>query len=161
VFNTRTEERQLPISLFYSYAHSDEDLRVKLEKHLALLKRQNVISTWHDRKIEAGSEWKTQIDVHINHAQIILLLVSPDFIASDYCYDVELKQALERHKKGLAQVIPIILRPVHWQDAPFSQFQALPTDAKPITLWSNEDSAFLSVAQGIRRAVESLTKAAL
>ena len=141
--------------LFYSYAHSDERLRNALEKHLAIMKRQGLIEGWHDRKIVAGSEWKDQIDEHLNSAGIILLLVSADFLASNYCYDIEMTRAIERHEAGEAIVIPVILRPCDWKDTPFSKLQALPKDAKPVTTWSNRDEAFLDVARGIRAAVQS------
>src|SRR5260370_19839659 len=110
-----------PITLFYSYAHEDELLRNELEKHLSLLRRQSLITEWHDRQILAGEEWAHDIDQHLEVASIILLLVSPDFLASDYCYDVEIQRALERHRRGEARVIPIILRPVDWHVAPFAR----------------------------------------
>jgi TIR domain-containing protein len=146
------------ISIFYSYAHEDERLRKKLEKHLALLQNQGLITTWYDRKISAGTEWTSEISSRLDAAQIILLLVSPSFLASKYCYGSEMTRALERHNAGTARVIPIILRPVYWEGAPFSKLQALPTDAKPITGrgWRNIDEAFADVAQGINRAVEEL-----
>lgn len=144
------------VELFYSYAHEDEKLREQLEKHLVILKRQGVIQDWHDRKIGAGTEWKGQIDAHLNSAGVILLLISADFLASDYCYDIELKRAMQRHEAGEARVIPVILRPVDWQGAPFGKLQALPKDAKPVTSWTKRDEAFANVAQGIRAAVEEL-----
>lgn len=147
-----------PIELFYSYAHKDEALREELEKHLSLLKRQGYITTWHDRRIIAGQEWASEIDAYLNTAKLILLLVSPDFMASDYCYDVEVRRAVERHQQREAFVIPIILRSVDWQDAPFGKLQALPKDAKPIKSWTDQDEAFLSVATGIRKAVEEITR---
>ena len=104
-----------PIEVFFSYSHEDEELRDQLEKHLAILKRQGVITGWHDRKIGAGTEWKDQIDEHLESAQVILLLVSADFLASDYCYDRELKRAMERHEAGEAREIPVILRSVDWK----------------------------------------------
>lgn len=103
------------VNLFFSYSHKDESLRDQLETHLSLLKREGVINAWHDRQIGAGREWAGEVDVQLKSAQIILLLISSDFLASDYCYDVELKAALERHNSGEARVIPIILRPVDWQ----------------------------------------------
>ena len=113
-----------PTEVFFSYAHEDEPLSRELVKHLGVLKRQGVIRDWHDRKITAGTEWKGQIDQHLNSAGVILLLVSPDFIASDYCYDIEMKRALERHDKGEARVIPVILRPVDgWHAAPFGKLR--------------------------------------
>ncbi len=144
------------IEIFYSYAHEDEALRKELEKHLALLQRQGYISGWNDRSISPGSNWEQEINTHLNTAQIILLLVSSDFLASDFCYSVEMKRALERHGTKEARVIPIILRPCDWKDALFSKLQVIPTDAKPITKWQNQDDAFLDVAEGIRKAVKEL-----
>jgi hypothetical protein len=115
-----------------------------------------LITTWHDRKIGAGTEWENEISTYLNMAQIILLLVSPSFLASEYCNGNEVKRALERHENGTARVIPIILRPLYWAGTPFSKLQALPTGAKPITKWHNVDDAFADVVQGIHKAVEEL-----
>jgi hypothetical protein len=139
--------------LFYSYSHRDEELRAELEKHLSLLRRSGHISEWHDRRLEPGTEWKGEIDEHLRRAQIILLLISADFLASDYCYDIEMKVALERHDRGEAVVIPVILRPVDWMSAPFARLQGLPKDARPITTWANRDEAFADVARVIREVV--------
>ena len=128
----REPEREMRVlTLFYSYSHKDETLRNELETHLKLLQRQNLISTWHDRKITAGAEWAGQIDRNLEAAEIILLLVSADFIASDYCYDKEMKRALERHEAGSARVILVILRDVDWHSAPISKLQALPKEGGP------------------------------
>ena len=145
-------------SLFYSYSHKDERLRDGLADHLALLKRQGILTEWYDRKIAAGDEWAQSIDKHIEQADIILLLVSANFIASDYCWGKEVERALERYEAGEARVIPIVLRPVDWTGAMFGKLQALPKNAKPITLWSNRDLAWLDVAKGIRAEVEALVK---
>jgi TIR domain-containing protein len=118
------------VKIAVSYSHRDERLRQALETHLSLLQRQGFIKVWHDRLIDAGTEWREQIDEHFESADLILLLVGPDFLASDYCYDVELKRALERHEARTVEVVPIILRPVDWYDAPFSKLQALPRDGK-------------------------------
>ena len=128
-----------------------------MEEALALLKRQGLISDWHDRKIGAGDEWKGAIDKNLEEAQVILLLVSASFIASDYCWDIELKRAIERHDRGEARVIPIILRPCVWNTSPFGKLQALPKDAKPIVEWRPRDAGFKDVAQGIWRAIEEMT----
>jgi len=144
------------IRLFYSYSHKDEKLREQLVNHLSLLKRRGVISNWFDRRIGAGTEWKDQIDRNIELAQIILLLVSPDFLASHYCYDIEMTCAMQRHKNKEARVIPVILRPCDWPDAPFGVLQALPKDAKPVTTWSNRDEAWLDISQGIRLACQEI-----
>jgi tetratricopeptide (TPR) repeat protein len=144
------------VEVFYSYAHEDASLRDTLEKHLSLLHRQGVISQWHDRQITAGTNWAQAVDEHLERASVILLLISADFLASDYCYGIEMKRALERHQANEAHVIPILLRWVDWKDAPFAHIQALPTDAKPITAWHNRDEAFTDVAAGIRRVIEDL-----
>lgn len=145
-----------PLELFYSYSHKDEPLRDELETHLAMLKNEGVIRGWHDRQIPPGQEWDEKIDEHLNSADIILLLASPDFLASSYCYGIEVTRAMERHEAGAARVIPVILRPCEWQRAPFSKLQALPTGTIPITRWPDRDEAFLNVAEGIRRAVVEL-----
>jgi TIR domain len=145
-----------PIELFYSYAHSDERLRKRLETHLSALRQQGVITEWHDRKIVVGTDWKQSIDTHLMTATVILLLISPDFLASDYCYGVEMQRSLARHAKGDACVIPVILRPVDWQGTPFAHLQCVPTDARPVTTWTNRDEAFRNVAAAIRMAIEQL-----
>src|SRR2546423_49301 len=106
------------VQVFYSYAHEDERLLHKLNGHLSSLRREDKIAIWYDRDIRAGSDWEHSIDAHLNTADIILLLISSDFIASDYCYSVEVQRALERHHMGEACVIPIILKPVDWQNTP-------------------------------------------
>ena len=145
-----------PVKLFYSYSHKDEALRKKLNNHLAILEKQGLIDGWHDRKIMAGSEWEGEIDKHLKEADIVLLLVSDNFIASNYCYDIEVKLAVERHNRGDAVVIPVILKPVDWSGAPFGKLQALPTDGKPITKWTNRDDAFKDIATGIRVRLQSI-----
>jgi TIR domain/CHAT domain len=147
-----------PIDVFIAYSHQDEDLRAKLVVHLAGLKRQGKIAAWYDREIEAGSEWEAQLKAKLESAPVILLLISANFLASDYCYDTEMKRAIERHKLGTALVIPIILRPCDLDGSPFMTIQALPKDLRPITQWEDQDAAFVDVVKGIRRAVESLPK---
>lgn len=147
-------------SVFFSYSHVDEGLRDQLEKQLAMLRRQGVIETWHDRRIGAGAEWEAEIDRHVDADDIILLLVSPDFLASDYCYDREMLRAMERHETGEAIVIPVILRPCDWHAAPFGKLQAVPKDGKPVTLMPDRDSALLEVAQAVRAAAKRFSTAA-
>ena len=136
-----------------SYSHKDEPLRDQLETHLAMLKREGVIDVWHDRRIPAGDEIDHRISEKLEQAHVVLLLVSPDFLASPYCFDVELRRAMQRHAARNARVIPVILRPCDWHSAPFGKLAALPTDGKPITRWPDRDDAFLDVVKGIRRAV--------
>ncbi|HTK07157.1 MAG TPA: FxSxx-COOH system tetratricopeptide repeat protein [Ktedonobacteraceae bacterium] len=145
-----------PIEVFFSYANADELLCKELEKHLSLLRRNGLITTWHKRQIIAGTDWARVLDRHLNIASIILLLVSSDFLASDYCYGVEMEQAMKRHDAGEARVIPVILRPCDRKSAPFGKLQALPSNNIPITLWSNQDAAFADVAQGIREALRDI-----
>jgi hypothetical protein len=146
------------LELIVSYSHKDEALKNELLIHLSPLRREGVIRNWHDRDIDAGTEWKTEIDSHFKTADIILLLVSPDFINSDYCYDVEMKRALERHDAGECRVIPIFLRACDWKGTPFGKLQGLPDDAIPVvsTQWGSRDDALLRVSQGIRRVAEKL-----
>ena len=146
--------RKQPIKVFYSYAHRDEEHRDELETHLALLNREGLIAEWHDRRIPPGTEWEQEINDALESADLILLLVSSNFLASDYCYGKELACAMERHEKRDALVIPIIVRPVSWSMAPFSKLQALPKDAVPVTTWDNIDRAWENVADGIRRAIQ-------
>jgi TIR domain/NACHT domain len=148
--------RNNPLTLFYSYTHEDEMLCQELDRHLRLLQRRGIISAWYDRKIVPGTDWSKDIDYHLNQASVILLLVSSDFLASDYCYQVEMQRALERHQSGEARVIPILLRPVDWHEAPFAHLQSLPRNAQPVTLWDNQDAAFRDIAEGIRTTVEDL-----
>lgn len=141
-------------TVFFSYSHADEALRDQLEKQLSALKRQGVIETWHDRRIGAGPEFAKAIDEHVNRDDIILLLVSSDFIASDYCYDIEMKRALERHDAGQAEVIPVILRACDWHGTPFGKLTATPPDGKPVTQYADRDQALLEVAKAVRGAAE-------
>lgn len=144
------------ITLFFSYAHRDEELRDELEINLATLKRQGVIDTWHDRRIVAGENLDHVTSAQLEAADIILLLVSPYFIASDYAYDIEMKRALERHQSGTARVIPVILHPCEWRELPFGKLMATPFDGKPISTFPNQHDAFLQVAKAIRKAAEEM-----
>jgi tetratricopeptide (TPR) repeat protein len=146
----------VPAQLFYSYSHKDEKLRDQLETHLSTLKRENRISAWHDRRITAGTEWKGEIDEHLKSSSVILLLVTANFLASDYCHDIELRYAMEQHEKSNARVIPVILRPCDWKTTIFAKLQALPTDGKPVIDWKTRDNAFLNVVEGIRKALDEL-----
>lgn len=144
----------MPAKIFFCYAHTDESLLNKLKAHLKPLERLGLVELWYDRDISAGTDWKGEIDRYLNAAQLILVLVSSDLMASDYINNVELKRALERHKSGEANVIPIILRPAYWQGM-LGDLQALPKDGKPISRWPNREEAFSDVAEGIRKVVES------
>lgn len=144
------------LTVFFSYAHKDEKLRKELEKHLSGLRQKHAINGWHYGKINAGSEWKKEIDTHLSQANIVLLLVSVDFINSEYCYKEEMMRAMERHEAGTARVIPILMRTVHWHNQPFSKLQVLPEGAKAVTSWKDQDAALTNVAIGIERIVDEL-----
>lgn len=141
--------------VFFSYSHKDEELRDELEFHLSAMKRQGIIDTWHDRRIESGSEFAGSISENIEDSDVILLLVSPYFLSSDYCYDIEMTRAMEKHEEGSARVMPVILHPCDWHDAPFSKLLALPVDGKPVSKYSNLHDAFLEITKGIKSAVQS------
>ena len=143
--------------VFFSYSHDDEQHRNQLDKHLALLRRQGLIETWHDRNIPAGGQLDDHIDQEVNRADIILLLVSASFIASAYCYSREMARAMERHEAGEARVVPIIVRDCDWHSAPFGKLKAVPTDGKAIVSWTNFDAAYTDVAKEIRRLVEPVS----
>ena len=158
--NSNTQMSSKGIEVFFSYSHKDEELRDELEKHLSILKHRGLISAWHDRKIGAGEEWNGKIDEQLNSAQIILLLISSDFLASSYCYDIEMKRAMERHNSGEARVIPIILRHAYWEGSPFSKLQALPTNAEPVKdgNWRSIDAAFKDVAEGLEKVINGFNQ---
>jgi len=147
-----------PIKIFFSYSRKDLDLRDELDKHLAALREAGRITTWHDCQLEPGVEWEPVITEKLNTADFILLLVSIDFIASRYCYCVELKQVIRRHEEGTARVIPIILRHCDWNhaDVPFSRLNVLPDHARPVVSWPDRDEAFMVVARKIREMVDKV-----
>lgn len=147
-------------TIFFSYSHKDEVLRNELEAHLALLKREGLVEAWHDRRIVAGDEIDDAVFNQLEVADIILLLVSSDFISSAYCYSREMARAMERHRAGEARVIPVILRHCDWIRAPFGQLLAAPRDGKPVASWPDRDEALTDVARQIRQAVEATGAAA-
>lgn len=143
------------LRVFFSYSHRDEELRQRLEVHLKLLVRMGLVETWSDRRIDPGTAWAEAIDRNLEQADIILLLVSADFLASDYCWEKEMQRALERHDRGEAVVVPVIVRPVDMTGAPFARLQALPSDARPVTRWTDQEDAWVDVSQRLRKIVEA------
>jgi hypothetical protein len=142
------------LNIFLSYAHEDEAMKIQLDKNLIMLKRSGKINVWQDRQIVPGSEWDESIAKELAAADIILLLISVDFNTSQYIWDKELKTAMERHQKGDARVIPIILRTCEWSEMPYAKLQALPAGAKPISGFTDTDAAYTDVAKGIRSVVD-------
>ncbi len=147
-----------PARLFISYSHRDESHLEALKVHLAGLRRQGLIADWHDRMITPGEEWRQAIDDNLESADCVLLMVTPDFIASDFCYSVEMGRALQKHREHRILVLPVIVRPADWQHTPLGDLQVMPKDGKPIVLWSNPDLAWLEVATGLRLALNRFTR---
>ncbi len=142
------------LEIFCCYAREDRLLLLKLRTHLAFLEREGSLNIWHDTDISPGTEWEEEISKRLDTAHIILLLISPAFMTSEYCYSKEMKRAMERHESGEARVIPILLRPGIWQGAPFAKLQVLPTNARAVTEWRNRDKAWSAIAQGIEQVAK-------
>jgi len=152
------------VRLFYSYAHEDEELRDELQGHLKILERKQLIAPWHDRRIDPGQAWDAEIDVHLRDAELVLLLVSADFIASDYIMGKELATAMAQQRAGKTTVVWVKLRPLDLQPddddvAPFLKLQGLPPDLRPVTSWPQRDEAWVLVAQGLRKTVDAIRAA--
>lgn len=143
--------------VFFSYAHDDEQYRDQLEKHLSTLKHQGLIESWHDRRLLAGTDFADAIDQELERADVILLLISASFLASRYCYGIEMTRAMERHTAGAARVIPVIVRTCDWQHGPLAGLLAAPRDGKPIVAWSNYDEAYTDVARQVREVIQTLS----
>ncbi|MCB1036614.1 MAG: SUMF1/EgtB/PvdO family nonheme iron enzyme, partial [Acidobacteria bacterium] len=144
-----------PARVFVSYSHEDDRYRVALTRHLRLLERQGLIESWFDRKILPGEALDAAIQRELERAEVVLFLVSADFLASEYCYGVEMKRATERYEAGEALVVTLIVRACDWHSSPFGKLLALPTDGKPVTSWDNPDEAWTDVARGLRRLLET------
>ena len=150
-----------PVTLFYSYAHEDEGLRDELQGHLKILERRGLLAPWHDRRIVPGQDWSQQIDTNLRVAELVLLLVSKDFIESDYIMGTELGAAMQRHAAQQTVVVPIVVRSVDLDpedaaDLPFLRLQGLPTNLRPVTSWPNRDEAWTDVAKGLRATVKGI-----
>lgn len=148
-----------PVQVFISYSHKDDALLDVLRAHLAPLKQQGLIADWHDRRILPGDDWNREINEQLERCQIVLLLLSANFFASDYINGVEVAAALRRHTTGEARVIPVVLRAVDWEHTKLGALQALPTNAKPVASWRDRDQAFRDVARGVRTVLTSLGSA--
>ena len=146
------------INIFISYAHEDEEYKDKLIKHLIGLKRKNIIKEWHDRKILAGENLDDEINTNLLNSDIILLIISVDFLNLDYCYEKEMNKALEMNKNKIARVIPIIVRSCDWMGSPFGKLNALPTDAKYVKSWNDEDEAYMNIISGIKEVIEDIKR---
>jgi hypothetical protein len=146
----------MAVRVFCSYSHKDESWKDRLETHLAPLKNSDLIDLWHDRKIRAGCNWQSEIDRNINAADIIVLLISSDFLSSDYCYGIEMMIALKKHSKNEVVVIPVILRSCDWKNTPIRSLLVLPQDGNPVNRHADKDQALCEIANEIRQHVEQI-----
>jgi internalin A len=153
----RDIERRRAARVFVSYSHRDERQLNELKTHLSPLERLKLIETWYDRRVVAGEDFGQTINENLDGADIIILLVSADFIASNYCYEKEMARALERHAKNEARVIPVIVRRANWRVIPeLSKLQAVPKDGKPVNEWPRKDTAWLDVSKRIQAILEAM-----
>lgn len=143
---------------FISYSHRDEKSLDRLHTHLAMLRREKLITAWYDREILAGDNVDRETATHLQNSDLFLALLSPDFLASNYCYEREMEVALTRHEQGSLRVIPIILEPCDWKSSPLGKFRALPKDGRAISTWTNENIAYLDVVTELRRLLEEPAK---
>lgn len=141
--------------IFFSYSKFDREYLEQLLRHLSVLRRKGKIAAWDDHQILPGEAWDGVIKTQLIEADIILLLISADFLSTDYIWDVEIKTAMERHDQKSATVVPIVLRPCSWEDTPFGKLNGLPSKAKPVSSYGDRDQAWLEVVQGIERLVSS------
>ena len=142
------------MKVFISYSHNDGVALKRLHIHLAGLNREGSIHEWFDREILAGGNINAEVNEQLESSGLFLLLISPDFLASDYCMEREMERALERHRTGDARVVPIIIEPCDWESTPLRNLKALPHDGKPVSDWTNENNAYLNVVQELRRVLE-------
>lgn len=144
------------LTVFLSYSHLDNKLKEDVVKHLDPLKKSNLIDAWFDGKITPGNNIDNEIKKFLSKADIILLLISIDFINSFYCIEVEMQEAMSRHEREEARVIPIILRNCLWDSMPFSKLKALPPDGKAVNSWPDRDEAMVSIVKGIRDVAKDI-----
>ncbi len=143
----------MAVTILLCYAHQDERMVTHLKSHLSALERNGLIAIWDYGHISPGTEWEQEIATHLDEAQMILLLISSSFLASNYCYRIEMQRAIGRHERKEACVIPIILRPVRWNEPPLDKLQALPDRARPISRWIDRDEGCKNVADGIVKVI--------
>lgn len=146
------------INVFIAYSRKDKEFKDRIYKHLSVLERNKMIKNWYDGLISPGQEWDKKVSEALKKSKIVLLLISANFIASDYCFDRELKKALKRHKSGKSVVIPIILRKCLWKDTPIGNLQVVPKDGIPIDnpIWHNEDEGYYDVVSKIKGVAQNI-----
>jgi len=151
------KKKSSTIKIFFSYSHKDETYKEELDTHFTALKRSQKIKTWNNCEILAGQTWSDEIERELSEANIILLLISADFIASDYISEVVIQKSLQMENIGKARVIPIFCRPCDLEGMPFTQLEGLPNNKKPISDFENKDKAYLEIVEGIKKVIDDLT----
>lgn len=144
--------------VFVSYARIDEPYRRRLDVHLAPLVRDGLIEVWSDQSVEVGADWQHDIEHELATADVVIFLVTPDFVASAYCFEKELPEAMRRHDEDGLRLLPVYVKSVDLTNLPIRRFQGLPTDLRPISAWPDQDEAWLQVSQGVRRTAEEITR---
>src|SRR5665213_815088 len=136
---------------FISYSHSDEQVVKRLHTHMSQLKREGQLSSWFDGAILVGGSLDDEIGNELKKAEIFLAIISPDYLASSYCYDIEFQEALKLFNMGQLKIVPIIAQPCDWTSSPFGKFKAIPKDGKPISEFMNDNNAYLNIIDELRR----------
>jgi TIR domain len=154
----QTQDSNVPIRIFYSYAHEDKRYQQRIKQQLGLLKNQGLITQFSNQDILPGQEWKNEINKKIETADIILLLVSPAFLDSEYCYTEEMQSAFQRYEAREARIIPIIIRPCEWRQSPLGKFQPLPGKGLPVNDWKPQDKAYHEIEIGIRKIINDVRR---
>jgi len=139
---------------FISYSHRDTQYLERLKVHLAQARRDSLISEWNDQEIKAGDNLDNHISEALLTSELFLALVSPDYIASNYCFEKEFQKAIKMQEEGKLTIVPIIVEPCEWQKTPFGKLKAIPKDGKPISEYTNQNNAFLNVVDELRRLLE-------
>lgn len=149
----------MPVDLFISYSSADRDALTRLRTHLRPLEREGLITPWSDRLLLVGDKFDERIKAELRKARLIAMILSPDFLASEYVNDVELEIAVQRHQEGTARIIPIVYRQCRWRNTPLGHLQATPTDGRPVlsASWTDKDEAWNVVTDDVARAVSSLS----
>jgi hypothetical protein len=150
-----------PATAFISYSHRDEGPLSTLLTHLAMLRREGSIAEWIDQKILAGGEIDKEVSRQLENCDLFLPLLSPDFLASNYCYETEMRRAIARHEAGTLQIVPIVVEPCDWKASPLKRFKALPRDGKPVADWTNKNNAYLDIVTELRRLIDESASSGL
>jgi hypothetical protein len=142
--------------LFLSYAHEDRDIVAELRKHLAPLQHEQIVTDWYDLELMPGDDWDREILSQLASSDLVIVMISADFLASNYAYGRELRLALNLHDQERVHLLPVIGRNCKWQNLPFARLQVLPEGAVAINSWQSRDDAFVSVVLGVERVAREI-----